>query len=42
MAPRPGKETQFNVEARGPLPLQEGVQGVAAEIVPKAEARVCK
>ena len=42
VAPRPGKETQFNVEARGPMQLQEGVQGVAAEIVPKAEARVCK
>ncbi len=42
VAPRPGKETHFSVEARGPLPLQEGVQGVAAEIIPKAEARVCK
>jgi len=42
VAPRPGKETHFSVEARGPLPLQEGVQGIAAEIIPKAEARVCK
>lgn len=42
VAPRPGKETHFSVEARGPLSLQEGVQGVAAEIIPKAEARVCK
>lgn len=42
VAPRPGKETHFSVEARGPAQLQEGVQGVAAEIVPKAEARVCK
>jgi len=42
VAPRPGKETHFSVEARGPLPHQEGVQGIAAEIIPKAEARVCK
>lgn len=41
-APRPGKETLFSLEARGPALLQEGIQGVAAEIVPKAETQVCK
>jgi len=42
VGPRPGKESHFAVEARGPLARQADVQGLAAGIVPKVPVQACK
>ncbi len=42
IAPRPGREPHFSVEARGPLAQRTDVQAAATGIVPKATAQVCK
>ena len=40
--PRPGKESHFLVQARGPLARRADVQDLAAGIVPKVPAQACK
>jgi hypothetical protein len=40
--PRPGKESRFQVEARGPLVKKVEVQDFAAGIVAKATAQNCR
>ena len=42
VGPRPGKESHFSVQARGPLARQADVQDLAAGIVPKVPAQACK
>ena len=39
---RPGKETQFAVEARGPLAKKAEVEELAAGVVEKSPAKVCQ
>jgi hypothetical protein len=39
---RPGKETQFAVEARGPLAKKAEVEELAAGVVEKSPAQVCQ
>ncbi len=39
---RPGKETQFAVEARGPLAKKAEVEELAAGVVEKSPARACQ
>ena len=39
---RPGKETRFAVEARGPLAMKAEVEELAAGIVEKSSAQTCK
>ena len=39
---RPGKETQFAVEARGPLAKKTEVEELAAGVVEKSPAQVCQ
>ena len=40
--PRPGKESLFALEARGPLEKKAEVQEFATTLVPRAAAQVCK
>ena len=40
--PRPGKDSHFTVQARGPLARQADVQDLAAGIVPKVPVQACK
>jgi hypothetical protein len=42
VGPRPGKESHFSVQARGPLARQADVQDLAAGIVPKVSPQACK
>lgn len=42
LAIRPGKETQFSIEARGPLPDKTLLTGPAGEILPKTAPLNCK
>jgi hypothetical protein len=42
LMPRPGKESQFQVEARGPLANKTEVQEFAGGIVAKKSAQACK
>lgn len=42
LVPRPGKENQFTVEARGPVANKAEIEEIATGIAPKLEAQDCK
>ncbi len=42
LMPRPGKEGQFQIEARGPLDKKAEIQDFAAGVVAKSTAQACK
>jgi SPOR domain len=42
LVPRPGKESQFTIEARGPVANKADIEEIATGIVPKLAAQDCK
>ena len=42
VGPRPGKETLYSLQARGPLARRADVQDVAGDLVPKTPPQACK
>lgn len=42
VGPRPGKETLYSLQARGPLAQRGDVQEMASGLVPKTPAQACK